>query len=382
MPNIFYALILSTCLAACNSPLASEPGVPAAHPSDQKIATYLPRFGRTRPVIAVIGENKGTELTDFVIPYGVLARSQVAEVVAVATHPGRIQMTPATVTIEAQASIDQFDERFPDGADYIIVPKVTHSDDPRLLGWIVAQSKKGGTIVSICDGALAVANTGLMNGVKATAHWATQALRAESYPKVKWVKNARYVADGKIVSSAGISAAMPTALALVEAIAGHDTALELATQLGVSTWAGSHDSDAFQLDFGSNRSTLEALNAGQSWFRRAQSIGVPVAPGVDEIALALSLDAYSRTGRSHAYALAATFAPVRTRNGLTIYPERLRGGADVDIALPALDDTPPAQVFDKVLDDIGQRYGASTAEGVALIFEYSRTRTDQSGKAR
>lgn len=103
-----------------------------------------------------------------------------------------------------------------------------------------------------------------------------------------------------------------------------------------------------------------------------QIIGVPVTPGVDEITLALSLNAYSPTGRSDAYALSATFAPVCARNRLTIYSERLPGGADVGIALPALDDTLPAQIFDKVLDDIGQSYSAPTTERVALIFKFSR----------
>ena len=374
----FLAIFMLSCAAV--PPVSAQM---LSNSDQEKIAPYQARFGRTHPVIAIIGENAGTELTDFVIPYGVLARSQVAEVIAVGTRAGRIQMTPATVQIEAQADIDQFDARFPDGADYVIVPKVSNSDDERLLAWILAQSRKGGTIVSICDGAFAVARTGLMTGRQATAHWASEEYRAEKFPSVKWVKNIRYVADGKIVSSAGISASMPTALALVEAIAGHDTALALATRLGVSDWSPRHNSDAFQLNFGSNRNIFAALNSRKSQFSRAQSIGVPVASGVDEIPMALSLDAYSRTERSHGFSLAESSGPVRTRNGLTIYPERLRGTADaVDFALPTFDDTLPAQAFDKVLDDIGQRYGVATADGVALIFEYSRTRQGQTGVAR
>ena len=63
--------------------------------ADGSIPTYQARFGRQRPIIAVVGENSGTELTDFVIPYGVLAGSGVAEVVTVSTQPGALRMRPA-----------------------------------------------------------------------------------------------------------------------------------------------------------------------------------------------------------------------------------------------------------------------------------------------
>jgi hypothetical protein len=58
-----------------------------ASAASEHVPAYEARFGRSRPVIAVVGENAGTELTDFVIPFGVLRRSGAAEVLAVATQP-------------------------------------------------------------------------------------------------------------------------------------------------------------------------------------------------------------------------------------------------------------------------------------------------------
>ena len=78
--------------------LAMLTGIAQAHASDakpatdtapEKIATYKSRFGRTRPVIAVIGENLGTETTDYIIPYGVLTQSGAAEVVGWQYSPVR-----------------------------------------------------------------------------------------------------------------------------------------------------------------------------------------------------------------------------------------------------------------------------------------------------
>src|SRR4051812_27633074 len=78
-----------------------------AVPRAERIEPYRARFGRARPVIAVIGENDGTELTDFVVPYGILAQSGAAEVVSVGIHPGVLTMRPA-LHIQPQATAAQF----------------------------------------------------------------------------------------------------------------------------------------------------------------------------------------------------------------------------------------------------------------------------------
>jgi len=214
---------------------------------------------------------------DFMIPYGVLARSGAAEVLAVSTQAGPLHMRPA-LTIEAQATIAQFDERFPAGADYVIVPAVTQPNDAALVQWIATQGALGATVVSICDGALVVANAGLFRGRRATAHWATASYRQQHYPDTQWQSNIRYVADAKVVSSAGVSAAMPTALALVEAIAGHDRAAALAQDIGIDDWSPVHNSDIFKPRLGVN---LGAYITGYTnqWFHGDLAIDTLIAPG-------------------------------------------------------------------------------------------------------
>ena len=120
----------------------------------EHILAYQARFGRQKPVIAIVGINAGTELTDYVIPYGVLRQAAVGEVIAVATGVGPMTMRPA-LQIQPQASMADFDARFPGGADYVVVPAVVKRDDPVLLTWIKQQAAKGSTLVSICDGAAA-----------------------------------------------------------------------------------------------------------------------------------------------------------------------------------------------------------------------------------
>ena len=363
-------LLFTSTVVAADRPAVPALSAVAGHAALDHIAPWRSRFGRTRPLVAIIGNNSGTELVDFVVPYGVLMASDAADVVTVAAHPGPLTMRPA-LRLQAQATSHDFDARHPDGADYVIVPAVVDRDDPVLLGWIAAQYRRGASVVSICDGALVVANAGVSNGHFATAHWATEALRARQYPDTHWVKDVRYVADDRVVSSAGISAAMPTSLALVEAIAGRERAAAVASALGIADWGTQHDSDAFQPRFGVNLGAFAATNYGNHWLHAMQRVGVPVAPGMDEIALAITADAYSRTGRSHAYAVSASSQPIATRHGLVLLPDRAAGDAEaVDVMLPALQAAPSARTFDTVLASIAARYGRNTAYGVALDFEY------------
>jgi hypothetical protein len=129
------ALLLGALIAAAPASATDLPNARSAHAPSvaERIEPYQPRFGRTRPLVAVVGENGGTELTDFVIPYGVLSRSGTADVMSVATHPGILRMRPA-VQIQPDLTMDEFDRLHPEGADYVIVPAIDNSDDPQLLG--------------------------------------------------------------------------------------------------------------------------------------------------------------------------------------------------------------------------------------------------------
>lgn len=356
--------------AAVPSPAAAIAPADAAGTAG-KIAPYQPRFGRAKPVIAVIGENSGTELIDFFIPYAVLARAGVAELLTVSTQPGPMRMSPA-LRIAPDADIARFDQRYPDGADYVIVPAVVNAGDPALLAWIAAQGAKGATVVSICDGAMVVAASGLLKGHRATAHWATETQRRAQFPDTQWMPNVRYVADGARVSSAGISAALPTTLALVEAIAGQPRAAAVAAELGVAEWSTRHNSDAFQPRLGRNLIAY-ATTYTDRWFHSPVNVGLPLTAGMDEITLAYRADAYARTRRVRVRTLAAALAPLPTLHGLALLPDQLDDGADAPVQRLAAPDlaAPPAAALDQTLQAIAASYGKSTAYRIALEFEYA-----------
>jgi putative intracellular protease/amidase len=340
------ALLLAKCSAA----------------SAQGIAPYEARFGRARPVIAVVGANAGTELSDFMAPYAIMARVPEIEVLALATGAGPIQMRPA-LRVAPHDTLAGFDQRYPDGADYVIVPALAAPDDPVLLPWLAAQAAKGASIVSICDGALVAARAGVFKGHRATGHWATHQQRVHDFPDTAWLANRRYVADGKVISSAGISAAIPVSLALVEAIAGRVQAEKIAAQIGANGWSDQHNSASFGRTPGMLLTGLFNMT-----LRGTDKLGIALEDGMDELGMALYADAVSRTLRSKAFAIAASKEPVRTLHGLLVFPD-LDSSARASLA-QVQTVGPDIDTLKKIIARIGSAYGPGTAHLVAVQMEY------------
>lgn len=356
--------------------LLSLPPAPAtraapAISSDETAATVValkPRKRareRERPLIAIIGVNEGTETTDYLMPYGILRRADVADVVAVATKPGPVTLYPA-LKVEPQATVTEFDGKHPDGADYVIVPAMHRDDDPDVLQWIRNQSEKGALIVSVCAGAKVVAAAGLLDGKRATTHWYYLKELREKHPTISYVADRRIVVDDGVATTTGITASMPMMLTLIEAIAGRDKAEMVGRDLGLPYWDARHDSSAFKF---TRPFALTAIGNTLAFWNR-EEFGIALLPGIDEVSLALTADAWSRTYRSRAVTFAAK--AVESREGLRILPDQLAADWPDESLLPAIDDKAPAAALDDTLRAIGKRYGTRTADFVAMQLEYPR----------
>ncbi|MFJ3779473.1 GlxA family transcriptional regulator [Streptomyces sp. NPDC090075] len=88
-------------------------------------------------------------------------------------------------------------------------------------------------VASVCTGAFVLGELGLLDGRRATTHWRHAAVFARRYPRVRVEPDAIHVRDGRYVTSAGISAGIDLALALVEDDHGADVARDIARELVV-----------------------------------------------------------------------------------------------------------------------------------------------------
>jgi transcriptional regulator GlxA family with amidase domain len=123
----------------------------------------------------------------------------------------------------------------PDVADTLIVPggRGTARLDPELVGWLRAHGPAAGRITSVCTGAFLLAAAGLLDGRTATTHWAYTDALARQYPAVTVQPDPIFVRDGRVATSAGVTAGIDLALALVEEDLGHAAALAVARGLVV-----------------------------------------------------------------------------------------------------------------------------------------------------
>jgi transcriptional regulator GlxA family with amidase domain len=103
--------------------------------------------------------------------------------------------------------------------------------DPRVLEWLRAMRPRVRRFGSICSGAFIVAAAGLLDGRRAVTHWARCDEFRAAFPKVKLEPDALHIRDGDIYTSAGVTAGMDLALAMVEEDRGHRVALDVARQL-------------------------------------------------------------------------------------------------------------------------------------------------------
>ena len=123
----------------------------------------------------------------------------------------------------------------PSAPDLLIVPggEGSRRSDPELVGWLRTHGRRADRLVSVCTGAFLLAEAGLLDGRRVTTHWAYCGALAARYPAIRVDPDPIFIRNGNIATSAGVTAGIDLALALVEEDLGRDAALEIARHLVV-----------------------------------------------------------------------------------------------------------------------------------------------------
>lgn len=354
---VFVLVLVAIPLAVLRPGGAAGDG--ASTPPATDPAALRPLAGERRLVV-VLADNAGSETTDLLVPHGILARSGAVDVLIVATGDGPVKLMPA-LTIRPDMTVAAFEHAHPQGADAVIVPAFHSGGTPATSGFLRRQAALGAMIVAICEGAEPVARAGLLEERAATTHWFAQRRMARRYRETSWVRNARYVVDGPVMSSSGVSASVPATLALLEILAGMDTARATARGLGLEGWTDAHDSGRFALDL----ATIGVAASNRLGVWRHELVVAEVRDGFDGVAFALQADAWSRTYRSRLIARNAAGLAV-SNEGVTLLTET--GGRSDAVLTPAAGS--PLAALDASLEAISRRYGRRTAAFVATQLEY------------
>jgi len=149
-------------------------------------------------------------------------------------------------------------------------------DDAALVHWVKHRAETARRAASVCSGAFLLANTGLLDGRRATTHWSRCAELAAAFPSVRVEQDPIYVNDGKLWTSAGVTAGIDMALALLEADLGRPLATEVARHLVVfAKRPGGQAQFSALLALGGSDATFDRLH---DWMQRNLhgNLAVPV----------------------------------------------------------------------------------------------------------
>ena len=100
-----------------------------------------------------------------------------------------------------------------------------------IVEWVAQATPRIGRLAALCSGAFFLAAAGALDGKRATTHWSVAARLQANYPAIQVQADAIFIRAGNLWTSAGVTAGMDLALALVEEDFGRDLALEVATDM-------------------------------------------------------------------------------------------------------------------------------------------------------
>jgi transcriptional regulator GlxA family with amidase domain len=109
----------------------------------------------------------------------------------------------------------------------VVIPAQTNDGKP-VLEWIRSTAKAADLVMSVCTGAFLLAKTGLLSGKAATTHHGEYATLAEQYPDIHVKRGVRFVDEGNLASSGGLSCGIDLALHVVERYHSSETAKQTA----------------------------------------------------------------------------------------------------------------------------------------------------------
>ena len=148
----------------------------------------------------------------------------------------------------------------------LLVPggRGTRAPDPRLTAWLRTHGPRAERLVSVCTGAILLAEAGLLDGRRATTHWAYCTRLARDHPTIEVDPDPIYVRDGLVSTSAGVTSGIDLALALVEEDLGRDTALTIARHLVVFLRRPGNQAQ-FSAQLAAQTARREPLREVQQW---------------------------------------------------------------------------------------------------------------------
>ncbi|WNC17579.1 DJ-1/PfpI family protein [Brevibacillus brevis] len=289
----------------------------------------IPKYDPKKPTAAVLLGSASTEVFDFMVPYEMLAMTEAYNVYAVAPTKS---VTPLTGGLDLMPhyTFDEMDQLLGKSPDLIVLPYMPLGDPEKyqpVRQWIQKHSHT--YILSICGGAINLADSGLLKGKSSTVHWQYFDQTKRFFPETNWIRDQRYVIGAeKMVSSAGLTSGIDATLYVISKQLGEDKAKQIAETLKYPSYhfVQHPQVDPYSID---GNEIVYLLNQAFQWNKK--NIGVLLYDGMDDGELSTIYDTYAASGTSRVISLAETVQPIVTKHHLNLIPKyAMKEAPDLD----------------------------------------------------
>jgi len=147
---------------------------------------------------------------------------------------------------------------------------------PDLVAWTARVAPQVARLIALCSGSFFLAAAGLLDGRRAATHWSVASLLRQRYPAIDVDPDAIYVRDGHLWTSAGVTAGIDLALAVVEEDFGHALALEVARDLVMYLKRPGGQSQ-FSVQLASQATVHRDIQAVQNWILQHLAEPMPLS---------------------------------------------------------------------------------------------------------
>ncbi|MFC8055596.1 DJ-1/PfpI family protein [Bacillus cereus] len=175
------------------------------------------------------------EVLDFAGPFEVFSVTEVHEekpfTVYTVSQNGEMITARNGLNVKPDYSIEDLPP-----VDILIIPggkgvRENEVKNETIINWVRQQMKEVKLMTSVCTGALLLAKAGLLEGLQATTHWASIQTFKKDFPNVEVMENVKFVDEGHIITSAGISAGINMSFHIVKNLLGVEIAEETAKSM-------------------------------------------------------------------------------------------------------------------------------------------------------
>ncbi|MER8070727.1 DJ-1/PfpI family protein [Streptomyces sp. NPDC094034] len=279
-----------------------------------------------RITVAVAVSNEGSVAADVLAPFEVFASSDRFFVYTVAEKRRPSPLSGGASLLPDHTLEETGTAALPE-PDVVVVPAVIdpsgEKEEP-LRDWITERAGRGARVLGVCAGSELVAATGLLDGRDATSFWSNIGSLERDYPKVHWKRGERYVEDGEITTTAGITSGTVGALRVVEELAGTAEAERIGQGLAYPGW--SLDGPTRIAENRQAPADLPyALGAAFPWLR--PTLGIGLVDGVGEIDAAAAFEVYEGVSFAFRSVPLAAGGRVTTRHGVVLLAQPAGDGA-------------------------------------------------------